>query len=135
MIRTVPLALLVLVGCETAPDPASPPAGGDAVTTSEETPRLLTDRVWMRSDLPDLPGSARVFLSNGTLLMDSCWETYRLEAWTAEADSAVRWQEDGQDVRASVVSLTDDGLVLRVNGETQEYAAASAPYLCPDMPR
>jgi hypothetical protein len=77
----------------------------------------------------------QVFLSSGTLLMDSCWETYRLEAWTAEADSVVRWQEDGQDVRASVVSLSDDGLVLRVNGEDQAYAAASTPYLCPDMPR
>src|SRR5262249_2272062 len=38
----------------------------------------LTNRVWMRSDSTGLPGVTRIFLSDSTLLMDSCWETYRV---------------------------------------------------------
>ena len=42
---------------------------------------LLVGRVWVRSDSTGLPGVMRVFLSDSTLIMDSCWETYRLARW------------------------------------------------------
>ena len=144
MVRTLALLLvwlITLAGCETnqdispAPELPTPVVADGAAADANAATRLLTDRVWTRSDLPELPGSMRVFLADGTLLIDSCWETYRIEAWTSEADSVVRWQEDGRDIRAAVVSLSDDGLMLRINGENQSYAVASTPYLCPDMPR
>lgn len=134
MTRALTLALVtLLIGCEGTPAPVPPRA--DAAAASDEPRSPLTDRVWMRSDSTGMPGAMRVFLSDGTLLLDSCWETYRLERWTLEADSAIRWSEDGRNIRASIVSLADDGLVLRVNGESQPYEAASVPYLCPDMVR
>ena len=132
MPRPLLLILLALAGCQAAPDAPPPPATATAAPTA---PAALTNRVWMRADQPDLPGAARIFLADGTLVMDSCWETYRLERWTAEADTAVRWQESGHDVRAAIVMLSADSLVLRVAGERQPYRAAPVPFLCPDLPR
>lgn len=37
----------------------------------------LTDRIWLQAEA-NRPGVIRAFLSNGTLLMDSCWETFRV---------------------------------------------------------
>lgn len=81
----------------------------------------------------------RVFLSDGTLVMDSCWETYQLVRWRAESDSVVAWDEGGAEVRATILEVDDEKLALRVdlvNGSQDEhYRAAPVPYLCPDLPR
>jgi uncharacterized membrane protein len=97
----------------------------------------LTGRVWARADSTGLPGVMLIFLDDGTLVMDSCWETYRLARWQRESDSTLRWQEDAADIRATIRSVTDSELVLAVHlrdgSETQRYTAAPVPYLCPDM--
>jgi hypothetical protein len=99
----------------------------------------LADRVWVRSDSTGLPGVMRIFLSDSTLVMDSCWETYRLARWQLESDSTLRWREDAADIRATIRSLHDKELVLLVslrNGsEEQHYTASPIPYVCPDMKR
>jgi hypothetical protein len=82
----------------------------------------------------------RVFLSDGTLVMDSCWETYRLAKWESLPDNAIAWDEDGAKIQAQVVEASDAVLVLRlalVGGETKEerYRKAEVPYVCPDMKR
>jgi hypothetical protein len=81
----------------------------------------------------------RIFLHDGTLVMDSCWETYQLATWQAESDSAVVWQEGGAGLRATILELGVDTLVLRValvNGsQDQHYRAATVPWICPDMRR
>jgi hypothetical protein len=101
---------------------------------------LLVNRVWARSDsLTGLPGVMRVFLSDSTLIMDSCWETYQLATWRLESDSVVSWQEGSAQVRAKVLELTRETLALRVDvadgSQEEHYRVATVPYLCPDMRR
>lgn len=115
------------------------PSEDSAPASAPSPASKLTDRVWMRADSTGLPGVMRIFLSDGTLVMDSCWETYRLSRWQKESDSTLRWQEDAATIRATIRSLSDAELVLVVslrNGsDTQRYQPAPVPYLCPDMKR
>lgn len=99
----------------------------------------LSDRIWERSDSSGPPGAMRVFLSDNTLLMDSCWETYRIARWQMTSDSTVRWREDEANIEATIQSVNDRELTLVVHlrggPEEQHYRAAPAPYVCPDMKR
>ena len=110
-----------------------------ARTATAAPTAALVNRVWARSDSTGLPGVMRIFLGDGTLVMDSCWETYQLAKWRAESDSVLTWQEGSAEIRATVLELVGEALVLRidlVNGSQEEhYRAASVPYLCPDMRR
>lgn len=87
-----------------------------------------------------MPGSALgsmiVFLPDRILLMDSCFETYRLSKWGVAGDK-IRWLEDTIPVEAEVSVRGSNELRLRVAGQEHEqtYIAASVPYVCPDMPR
>ena len=133
------VALVALAfGCA----PSTTPTGQVGSAPRDSTSTLLsalTDRVWARSDSTGLPGVMHVFLPNGTLLIDSCWETYRLCKWQMDGDSSVTWQEDASTIRAAIVRVDDDSLTLRlalVDGPREErYAVAPLPYLCPDMKR
>ena len=99
----------------------------------------LTNRVWTKADDSGLPGVMKIFLSDGTLVQDSCWETHRLDKWELTSDSALKWNEDSIEIAADIVSLSDAELVLnlKLRGGDQEekYVAATVPYLCPDMPK
>jgi hypothetical protein len=99
----------------------------------------LTDRVWTKAEDNGLPGVMKIFLSDGTLVQDSCWETHRLDKWELTSDTALKWNEDSMDINADIVSLSDAELVLnlKLKGGDQEekYVAATVPYLCPDMPK
>ena len=72
----------------------------------------LTNRVWVKSGENDLPGIIKIFLSDGTLVQNSCWETHRLSAWQMTDAKSVSWNEDGDDIKADIVSLSADELVL-----------------------
>jgi hypothetical protein len=78
-----------------------------------------------------------IFLADGTLVSDSCWETYRLSTWHQVSDSAISWNEDGMTINADIASLTDTELVLnlKLGSDVQElrFTTASVPYVCPDM--
>jgi hypothetical protein len=114
----------------------------DAPTTAASDSKTakpgLVDRVWTKAD-GDLPGVMRIFLSDGTLVQDSCWETHRLSAWELTSDSALKWNEDGMDINADIVSLTDAELVLSLklgsDAVEEKYVTATVPFLCPDMPK
>jgi hypothetical protein len=112
---------------------------GTADTAQAEETSALVDRAWTRSDSTELPGILRIFLSDGTLVMDSCWETYRLSRWRKESDTLLIWREDTAEIRAEIVSLSAEELVLRLaltgGEEEQRYRPAPVPYVCPDMPR
>ena len=56
----------------------------------------------------------RIFLSNGTLVMDSCWETYRLARWQATGDRQLEWEEATARIEADIIQLTDERLRLRL---------------------
>lgn len=98
----------------------------------------LLNKVWVRADAdPSLPGPMQIFLEDGTLVTDSCWETYRLSKWQQVSDSAISWDEDGMTINADIASLSDSELVLnlKLGSEVQEqrYVTATVPYVCPDM--
>jgi len=116
-----------------------------AVTTSAQAEMLaapgpLTGRVWVETaPQSSLPGVMMVFLPNGTLLMDSCWETYALRSWTRTAPDAIAWDEDGAKITAKVTSVSETQLTLKIKAgkDTVEhrYTLAKVPYVCPDMKR
>jgi len=99
----------------------------------------LINRVWTKADSDGLPGVIRVFLSDGTLISDSCWETHRLSPWKMLSDNALTWNEDGTDISAKIASLSAEKLTLILDlkgGAVEEhYVAAPVPYVCPDMPK
>ena len=99
----------------------------------------LVNRVWVSIDGASPPGAMRVFLADGTLLMDSCWEVYRLSAWEMTGDSTLRWREDTAEIQARVRELGADRLVLVLeltSGlEEQHFRSATVPYVCPEMSR
>jgi hypothetical protein len=110
--------------------------------TDEVSPikRSFTNRVWVRQEgETDLPGVMRIFLSDGTLVQDSCWETHRLSQWKMTSDKGVTWNEDGMDITAEILAVTGSSmtLALKLGADTVEehYTTATVPYLCPDMPK
>lgn len=141
--RTALFALLAAWGVSLGAPAALAEDDDDTRVESEAAPGHasgLTDRVWVKAESGDnLPGVMRIFLSDGTLVMDSCWETHRLSPWTQVSDTAIRWNEDGIDINAEVVAVSERELVLKLalGNETVEerYQPATVPYLCPDMPK
>lgn len=77
-----------------------------------------------------------VFLPDRTLLMDSCFETFRLTKWGV-AGQHIRWLEDTVPIEAEVKLPSKDELWLKIAGQDREqtYIAATVPYVCPEMPR
>ena len=132
-------ALLTLWGVGAAP--GLPAFAEETPMESADAERNeLLDRVWVKDGDDDaLPGVIKVFLSDGTLIQDSCWETHRLSAWQKDGDTAVSWNEDGMDIKADIVTLTASELVLSlklIGGDVEErYTPATVPYVCPDIPK
>jgi hypothetical protein len=110
---------------------AAPGEGGDYGLPS------FVGRMWMTATYGQPRGSIRIFLPDKTLLIDSCFETYRIVEWGVVSENTIRWREETVPVEAQYEQPTPDRLILRIAGldEEQTYVAASAPYVCPDMPR
>ena len=138
------LALLTLWGVGAVPHQA----WADETVTSEQSaedddgtsPADLTNRVWVKTgDEAALPGIIKIFLSDGTLVQDSCWETHRLSPWQMTSAGSLAWTEDGAEIKADIVTLTADALVLSLKlkgGAVEErYTPSPVPALCPDMPK
>ena len=88
----------------------------------------------MSTDPSAAPGTLRIFLPDGTLVMDSCGETYRLARWRAIDDRRIEWQEDTARIEAEVTQVGSEQLQLRMQlvGEIKEehYRLASVPFVC-----
>jgi len=137
------LTLLTLWGVGTA---VPHQAWAEETTSSEQSSDSkdddagLTNKVWVKAgDDAALPGVIKVFLSDGTLVQDSCWETHRLSPWQMTDAKSLTWNEDGTDIKADIVTLTADELVLSLKlkgGDVEEhYKPAPVPSVCPDMPK
>jgi hypothetical protein len=78
-------------------------------------------------------------VTDGTLVMDSCFETYRLAEWKAVGNRRIEWQEDTATIAAEIDRLTEDSLQLTLRlasgMRTERYRVATRPYVCPDMKR
>jgi len=135
-------ALLTLWGVGTTtslPAWAEESTPSESQTDSDDAAGDLTDRVWVKTGDDKLPGVIKIFLSDGTLVQDSCWETHRLSPWQKTAANEVSWNEDGMEIKADIVTLTADELVLSLKlkgGEVEErYQPAKVPDTCPDVPK
>lgn len=79
--KTALFALLAMWGVGTLS--VVPTFAEDAVAPSESdtaddvAENGFTNRVWTKEESAELPGVVRIFLSDGTLVSDSCWETHR----------------------------------------------------------
>lgn len=121
---------------------ASPATAQEAegMTSAPMIGASLTEKFWIQSqDDAGLPGSMILFLSEGTMLQDSCWETYRLSNWQMTGEDSLSWQEDTMTIEADIVEINEAELVLALHlGEDiveERYTAAPVPFVCPDMPR
>ena len=115
-----------------ADEAAADNAPAEARTGSAIGPAGLVNRIWKRAETDGQPGVIRIFLSDGTLVVDDCWETHRLSSWTCGPDGRLSWREDGRQIRARVKSLGLDRLVLRVDrrgGPVEEHYTAASPSL------
>lgn len=100
------------------------------------SPPAFVGRLWITTDAAASPGTLRVFLPDGTLLMDSCGETYRLVRWSSVAADRITWEEDTATIDADVVRATEQDLHLRLHlgreVKDEQYRRADAPYVCPE---
>lgn len=123
--------------CATVPTLAQDTA--DTTDDEGDKDNPLLNKVWVRADADEtsLPGPMQIFLADGTLVTDSCWETYRLSKWQQVSDSAISWDEDGMTINADIASVTDSELVLNLklgsDVQEQRFVTATVPYVCPDM--
>jgi hypothetical protein len=123
----------------TTPPPPQLPADAESPNVSElgqpADPRFI-GKIWISTTPGHARGSLLIFLPDRSLLMDSCFETYRVSKWGAEGDR-IRWIEEAIPIEATLSMPNDDELRLQVAGQdrVQSYVTATVPYVCPDMPR
>jgi len=132
------IALMSVWGVGTAA--CLPAVAEDTAIEDEDSDNQLLNTVWVRDqDDSASPGAMQIFLSDGTLVTDSCWETYRLSKWQQVSETSISWEEDGMTINADISSLTADELVLslKLGSDVQEqrFVPATVPTVCPDMPR
>ena len=133
-------AMLALCACGGgSPAPAQPAAAAQpqpAAATQGDEPvnPAFIGRVWRSTKLGSPLGSILVFLPDRTLLMDSCFETYRVSKWGVAGDH-IRWLEDTVPLEAEVITPSADELILKIAGREQRFMALTDPYTCPDMPK
>jgi hypothetical protein len=124
-----------LTACVLAAACRSPFADQQARPASPEA-QPFVGKTWMSTDPSAAPGTLRIFLPDGTLLMDSCGETYRLARWRAIDERRIEWQEDTARIEAQVTQVSADQLQLRVHLvrelKEENYRLAPVPFLCPD---
>jgi hypothetical protein len=132
MKRIVPVVLLALLaGCGKQPAPVAATATA-AESTNDLANQPFVGKVWISTTPGAALGSMMIFLPNRTLVIDSCFETYRLVEW-GMAGGNIRWREDMIPIEAAVEMPRPNQLVLRIPGRDrpQSYITASVPYTCP----
>lgn len=144
------LSLLMLAACSRPAEepPATPPTPVAAAAApapqpepAADTRRQLLNHVWeLTSPEGRPPRSIYVFLPDGSLLMTSCVETYRIASWKLDAGKQIEIREDAQTrYLAAITELTDSTLKLKLNLISEEielgFRKAEPQTVCPDLPR
>ena len=122
------LGLLILSGCQ----PTTKTEDGAGLPAADG----LLNTVWSRADGGGPPGEIRIFLSDGTLVQDSCGEVYALRKWRRVSAQEIVLVEE-VEIPARIVALGQDELRLSlalVDGSRQEvaYRRARVPFICPE---
>ena len=132
------LALCACSGGSQAPSQSAAAQAQSAAATERDEPvnPAFVGRVWRTAERGVPLGAIMIFLPDRTLLMDSCFETYRVSKWGVAGDH-IRWLEDTVPIEAEVVTPGKDELTLKIAGQNREqhYIAITDPYTCPDMPK
>ncbi len=121
--------LLGVVAC--SPAPSAPPAAAP--------PPTFTNRVWRITSPPDRAlGSFYIFLSDGTLVMTSCVETYRLATWRLDTPGRLTIVEDTitsypADIRRADAQRLELRLHLKSEVVDLGLEPATTPFVCPDL--
>ena len=130
--------LLLALGLAACGDQAPEDLAGAATASASDLPAdgAFVGRAWVSTTKGRPLGSMVIFLADRTLLMDSCFETYRISEWGV-AGNNIRWREDSIPIEAEISLPSKDELTLHIVGQEQvhTYIAASVPYVCPDMPK
>ena len=135
MLKLVPLTMLGLAvaGCSRMHMPAVAMPGSGANGTRD----VVENRAWIDTDPAAPKGTLRAFLSDGTLVMTSCTESYRLAPWRWMDGTTLVWEEDGKSIRADVVMAERKEMALVIDpdgmNQSHRYAAAQSPVVCPDL--
>jgi hypothetical protein len=129
----VALMVLTLPACDR---PAQAPYPTSAAADELPAQGAFIGRVWISTTRGRPAGSMLIFLADRSLVMDSCFETYRVSRWGVAGDR-IRWLEDTIPIEADVSLPGPDELRLHIVGQEQPdlYVTASIPYVCPDMPK
>ena len=132
------------IGC-TPPQDRTTPTVADTPAPAASASGLaggpLVSTVWRSTNPTGRPlGSFYLFLPNGTLVMTSCVETYRLATWRAESANRLTIVEDTEvEYTADIQALSEDSLSLRLHLRSEQldltFEPAQAPFVCPDLPR
>ncbi|HKS57475.1 MAG TPA: hypothetical protein VJS12_19415 [Steroidobacteraceae bacterium] len=137
-LQLMSLAMLALCACggSQAPPPPPPPqsAPGAAIGNHEPANGAFVGRVWRSSETGKPLGTVMIFLPDRLLLMDSCFETFRISQWGV-AGNNIRWLEDTVPIEAEVIMPSPNELTLRVGGKDQTFVAMTDAWTCPDMPK
>lgn len=137
------LLAAILAGCSPPERTTDAPAirGTPAPPTlTDPLAGPLVNTAWRVTSANRAPGTLFVFLSNGTLVMTSCVEVYRLATWRAEtADRLTIVEDTTVQYTADIQALSQDSVSLRLNLRSEQVdltlEAAQAPFVCPDLPR
>lgn len=125
--RALIAASCLVVAAATAPTLAHAQAQGSP---------SFVGRTWISTDSTAAPNTLRIFLPDGTLVMVSCSETYRLASWRSTGAQVIEWREDTARIEAEVTQPNPNQLRLRLRlrGETKDehYQLAKVPFVCPD---
>jgi len=145
------LAATALAGCSPSgntPEPVLPAPGPAPSQASNQTlpppldrSALLQRHVWeLHSPAGRPPRSIYVFLPDGSLLMSSCVETYRIASWMLNDAGQVEIREDAQTrYLATITELTEATLKLKLNLISEEielgFRKTEPQTVCPDLRR
>jgi hypothetical protein len=123
---------------QTAAPPPPPPAAqlSDADEVGQPADPRFIGKIWVSTTPGHARGTMMIFLPDRSLLMDSCFETYRISKWGAQGER-IRWIEDTIPIEATISMPSENELNLQLAGQdkVQSYVTATVPYVCPDMPR
>ena len=119
------------MSCTTKPPPAPAPPPQQLV---------LLNKVWRVTAPTGKPlGSMYLFLPDGTLLMTSCVETYRLAKWSANADGTLTITEDAATTYRATYQAADRTakltFALKNDQMSVDLRVAETPFVCPDLRR
>ena len=107
-----------------------------SIAGAQTKPAPFVGKTWISTDSSAAPGTFRIFLADGTLVMDSCGETYRLASWRRLGAQRIEWHEDSARIEAEVSQPSPNRLRLRLQlrggNKDEQYRLAPVPYVCPE---